>query len=270
MNDSSGWPINASPTNALRRELGRWDLALLFVVAILNLNTVSSIATSGPVALWLWLVALLCFFLPQGIAVIELSHRYPGEGGFYLWIKEVFGAMCFSLIGLELASIMGDEIRNPERTLPSAIALSGIVCGLLYVATTAALLVAIPADQIGVVQGIVEAISHMSQRVGLPWILPALATILSISVIGIASAWLTGAARLPFVFGLDRYLPPALGRLHPRYKTPHVALIAQSTVCALFLSMTFAGAAVKEAFITTFLRFSTWCRIFTSSRQSLC
>jgi len=158
--------------------------------------------------------------------------------------------MCFSLIGLELASIMGDEIRNPERTLPSAIALSGIVCGLLYVATTAALLVAIPADQIGVVQGIVEAISHMSQRVGLPWILPALATILSISVIGIASAWLTGAARLPFVFGLDLYLPPALGRLHPRYKTPHVALIAQSTVCALFLSMTFAGAAVKEAFIT--------------------
>ena len=85
MNDSSGWPINASPTNALRRELGRWDLALLFVVAILNLNTVSSIATSGPVALWLWLVALLCFFLPQGIAVIELSHRYPAEGGFYLW-----------------------------------------------------------------------------------------------------------------------------------------------------------------------------------------
>src|SRR6266571_5966519 len=44
-----------------------------------------------PADLWLWLVALLCFFLPQGIAVIELSHRYPAEGGFYLWSKEVFG-----------------------------------------------------------------------------------------------------------------------------------------------------------------------------------
>jgi amino acid transporter len=77
-----------------------------------------------------------------------------------------------------------------------------------------------------------------------------LAIILSISIIGIASAWLTGCARLPFVFGLDRYLPPALGKIHPRYKTPHVALIAQSTVCALFLAMSFAGAAVKEAFIT--------------------
>ncbi len=372
LNDSSGWPVNASPTNALRRELGRWDLALLFVVAVLNLNTVSSIATSGPVALWLWLAALLCFFLPQGIAIIELSHRYPGEGGLYLWSKEIFGdfhgfiagwaylttnvfyipfvllyllgiglyiggprarmlidnpfvaflavlfalflitavnvvgvgvakwvnnlggigtllasavligmsastfrthgaslhpsdlihlhldwttvsafgAMCFSLIGLELASVMGDEIRNPERTLPGAIALSGVACGLLYIATTAALLMAIPAAQIGVVQGFIEAISQMSRQVGLPWILPALAIILSTSIIGIASAWLTGCARLPYVFGLDRYLPPALGKIHPRYKTPHVALIAQSTVCALFLAMSFAGAAVKEAFVT--------------------
>jgi glutamate:GABA antiporter len=100
------------------------------------------------------------------------------------------------------------------------------------------------------VQGILEAISRVSQQVGVLWIPPMLAVILSTSVIGIASAWLTGAARLPFVFGLDRYLPPALGKLHPRYKTPHVALIAQSTVCALFLAMSFAGAAVKEAFIT--------------------
>jgi len=372
MNDVSARPSGTNPTYTLRRELGRWDLALLFVVAVLNLNTVASIATSGPVALWLWLAALLCFFMPQGIAVVELSHRYPGEGGLYLWTKELFGyfhgfiagwaylttnvfyipfvllyllgvgsylggprarmlmdrplvafpavlcalllitvanvvgvgvgkwvnnlgaigtllaagtliglsastfglrgrnlhasdlvhlhldwtlvpalgAMCFSLIGLELASIMGDEIRNPERTLPSAIALSGIACGVLYVATTAALLMAMPAGQIGVVQGFVEAVSRMSGQVGLPWMLPALAIVLSISVIGIASAWLTGAARLPFVFGLDRYLPSALGRLHPQYKTPYVALIAQSTACALFLSMSFAGAAVKEAFVT--------------------
>jgi amino acid transporter len=372
VNESSGWPLSAPPTNSLRRELGRWDLVLLFVVAILNLNTISSIAASGPVALWLWLVALLCFFLPQGIAVTELSHRYPGEGGLYLWNKEVFGdfhgfiagwaylttnvfyipfvllyllgiglyvggprarmlidkpifafpavlcalllitvvnvvgagvgkwlnnlggigtllaaavligmsawtfrshstnlyssdlvhlhldwgmasafgAMCFSLIGLELASVMGDEIRDPQRTLPGAITWSGIACGLLYLGTTAALLMALPAGQIGVVQGFVEAISRMSQQVGLPWILPGLAIILSISVIGIASAWLTCSARLPFVFGIDRYLPPALGKLHPRYRTPHVALIAQSTVCAFFLAMSFTGAAVKEAFVT--------------------
>src|SRR5579863_9352321 len=75
----------------LRRVLGRWDLILLFVVAVFNLNVVPSIAANGGFTVWLWIAALLLFFLPQGVAVIELAHRYPGEGGVYLWAKEVFG-----------------------------------------------------------------------------------------------------------------------------------------------------------------------------------
>jgi len=75
----------------LKRVLGRFDLVLLFVVAVFNLNVVPSIAANGGVTVWLWIIALLLFFWPQGIAVIELAHRYPGEGGVYLWAKEVFG-----------------------------------------------------------------------------------------------------------------------------------------------------------------------------------
>ena len=75
----------------LKRVLGRADLVLLFVVAIFNLNVVPSIAANGGVTVWLWIISLLLFFWPQGIAVIELAHRYPGEGGVYLWAKEVFG-----------------------------------------------------------------------------------------------------------------------------------------------------------------------------------
>src|SRR5207248_6387951 len=75
----------------LKRVLGRWDLVLLFVVAVFNLNVVPSIAANGGVTVWLWIISLLLFFWPQGIAVIELAQRYPGEGGVYLWAKEVFG-----------------------------------------------------------------------------------------------------------------------------------------------------------------------------------
>ncbi|MGB6670065.1 MAG: amino acid permease, partial [Candidatus Acidiferrum sp.] len=87
----------ASPASAvqhtpdLRRVLGRLDLVLLFVVAVFNLNVVPSIAANGGVTVWLWIISLALFFWPQGIAVIELAHRYPGEGGVYLWAKEVFG-----------------------------------------------------------------------------------------------------------------------------------------------------------------------------------
>src|SRR5450631_1418602 len=75
----------------LKRVLGRFDLVLLFVVAVFNLNVVPSIAANGGVTVWLWIISLLLFFWPQGIAVLELAHRYPGEGGVYLWAKEVFG-----------------------------------------------------------------------------------------------------------------------------------------------------------------------------------
>jgi len=75
----------------LKRVLGRFHLVLLFVVAVFNLNVVPSIAANGGVTVWLWLISLLLFFWPQGIAVIELAQRYPGEGGVYLWAKEVFG-----------------------------------------------------------------------------------------------------------------------------------------------------------------------------------
>src|ERR1051325_1532539 len=75
----------------LKRALGRFDLVLLFVVAVFNLNVVPSIAANGGVTIWLLITALLLFFWPQGIAVIELAQRYPGEGGVYLWAKEVFG-----------------------------------------------------------------------------------------------------------------------------------------------------------------------------------
>jgi amino acid transporter len=75
----------------LIRALGRRDLVLLFVVAIFNLNVVPSIAANGGVTIWLWIISLVLFFWPQGLAVIELAQRYPGEGGIYLWAKEVFG-----------------------------------------------------------------------------------------------------------------------------------------------------------------------------------
>jgi Amino acid permease len=271
----------------LKRVLGRADLVLLFVVAIFNLNVVPSIAANGGVTVWLWIVSLILFFWPQGIAVIELAHRYPGEGGVYLWAKEVFGdfhgflsgwcywtnnmlyvptvmlyfvgvsvfvlgpnhqaladnkpfaliasllllvvlvvlnivglgvgkwvnnlggigtgiaaatliglglviwlrfgttvsaadfripanprfvlnsfgVICFGLVGLELASVMGDEIQDPRRTLPGAVAWGGVLSGLLYIGATLTLLIAVSKDQISVLQGIVQAVGTMATRV---------------------------------------------------------------------------------------------------------
>src|ERR1700739_4191616 len=286
----------------LKRVLGRFDLVLLFVVAVFNLNVVPSIAANGGVTVWLWIISLILFFWPQGIAVIELAHRYPGEGGVYLWAKEVFGdfhgflsgwcywtnnmlyvptvmlyfvgvsvfamgpghaaladnknfamvtslallafltvlnvlglgvgkwlnnigaigtfvaaavlillgltiylrfgttvtasdfripadprfvlnsfgVICFGLVGLELSAVMGDEIRAPQRTLPGAVAWGGVISGALYIGATLTLLIAVSKNEISVLQGIVQAVNHMAERVGLSWLRAPFALMLSI------------------------------------------------------------------------------------------
>jgi amino acid transporter len=346
----------------LIRALGRRDLVLLFVVAVFNLNVVPSIAANGGVTVWLWIISLLLFFWPQGIAVIELARRYPGEGGVYLWAKEVFGdfhgflsgwcywtnnmlyvptvmlyfvgvsvyvlgpghqgladnrafasiasialltflvvlnilglgvgkwinnlgaigtfvaagvliglgiviwlrfgttvtagdfkipadprfvlnsfgVICFGLVGLELASVMGDEIQDPRRTLPGAVAWGGVLSGALYVGATLTLLIAV-GKNVNVLQGIVQAVTHMAEQVGLGKITIPFAVLLSLSIAGIGSAWTGGSARIPFVAGLDCYLPSWLGKVHPRYATPYAALIVQGIVSGLLVLGNFYG-----------------------------
>ena len=354
----------------LRRVLGRWDLVLLFVVAVFNLNVVPSIAANGGVTVWLWIISLVLFFWPQGIAVIELAQRYPGEGGVYLWAKKEFGdfhgflsgwcywtnnmmyvptimlyfvgvsvfvlgqghqaladnkifalsasiillavlvvlnviglgvgkwinnvgaigtfvaaavlvglgaivwfrfgtsvtaadfqvpanprfvlnsfgVICFGLVGLELASIMGDEIENPRRILPGAVAWGGVLSGLLYIGATLTLLIAVSKQDISVLQGVVQAVSHMAGRVGAGWIVAPFAFVLSVSIAGIGSAWLAGSARIPFVAGLDSYMPSWLGKVHPRYATPYAALIVHALVSLILVIVNFTAAGVQETF----------------------
>ncbi len=75
----------------VERTLGRWDLVLLKIVAIVNLNNVPATAVYGWFSVGLWVLAFVAFFVPEAIAVLVLSRRYPGEGGIYLWIRQQFG-----------------------------------------------------------------------------------------------------------------------------------------------------------------------------------
>jgi amino acid transporter len=88
----------------------------------------------------------------------------------------------------------------------------------------------------------------MAGTVGAARIVAPLALILTIAIAGTTSAWVAGSARIPFVAGLDNYLPPVLGRLHPRFATPYVALILQGVVSCAVLAMGFVGSTVQEGY----------------------
>ena len=76
---------------SLKRVLNLRDLVLFNLVAVIGLRWLATSAKAGPAALVLWLLAALLFFVPQGLTVVELSRRYPEEGGIYAWTKRAFG-----------------------------------------------------------------------------------------------------------------------------------------------------------------------------------
>jgi amino acid transporter len=74
------------------------------------------------------------------------------------------------------------------------------------------------------------------------------AVLVTISSIGGMSAWFAASARIPFVAGVDRFLPQSFGRLHPKWRTPYVALGSQALIAALFIFLGQAGTSVKGAY----------------------
>ena len=80
----------ASPP-ALKRGIRFRDLVLFYVVVSFSVRWTANAAAAGPSILIIWIAALLCFFVPLAASVMELSSRYPQEGGIYIWTREAFG-----------------------------------------------------------------------------------------------------------------------------------------------------------------------------------
>jgi amino acid transporter len=177
--------------------------------------------------------------------------------------------IAFAFVGLELAPIVSGEIRNPRRDLPRAAVISGILSAVLYIGVTAALLVLLKPDQISPMTGLTQAGAAAAQKFGAPIVTILLATLIGIALVGQLDTWIAGNTRLPYAVGLDHYLPPAFGRVHPRWGTPYVSLFVQAVVATLFLLMAQLGETVRAAYqimvdMTVIVTFIPFVYIFAS------
>jgi amino acid transporter len=362
---------DAENPNRPKQVMGFRDLVLFYVITGISLRWIATAAAAGPSSIVVWIGAWLCFYTPLALSVLELSSRYPNEGGLYVWSKRAFGnfsgfmaawtywtsnlpyfpavlyfaasnvlfirqahwqhlsgnatfyivfslltlsaatlmnivgldvgkwlhnvgalamwipvgivivmgliawhrfgsatsftlhsmtpsthindlifwsVLTFAFGGCETASFMGEEIKNARRTIPLALISGGVTVTICYILGTVCVLLALPSTEVNSLQGLVQAVSKTASRVGYPGILPLAAFLIALSNIGAAGAYLAAVARLPFVAGLDRFLPPAFGALHPRWKTPWVALLTQFFLGVVFIFLGQAGTSVKGAY----------------------
>ena len=361
----------------LVRALKLRDLVLFNLVAILGLRHLATSAKFGAGSLIIWVIAALFFFIPQGLAVSELSSRYPKEGGIYFWTKralcERHGFLCgwcywinnvlyypnlllstavvstyvigkgesglgdsmsfvlsttlaalwfavfinivglgsgkwlqnaggigtyipgiiivllgiyalstgdvanpiaseairpdfskidtlnllstiaFAFAGLELAATMGEEVENPRRNLPRSVFISAPLIAIIYILGTGAVLCLVPNQEINIVAGFLQAIANGARRVSehLWWLAPMCAALYTVGTMGGVGAWLIGPARVAFVIGLDRYFPKEFGRVHPRWRTPYVAILVQAILATIFQLISVLGkdTTVEEVYL---------------------
>lgn len=347
------------------------DVLLFYIVTGFSVRWIANAAVAGPSAVVIWLIACLAFYVPLAFTVLELSSRYPDEGGIYVWSKRAFGGfsgfitawtywasnlpyfpgllyftaanalflfgpkgqaladdrtyfiiaslaglglaaglniiglnvskwlhnlgaiglglpalflmvlggivwarfgsatpftasamipgthlkdiifwstVAFSISGLESASMLGDEIENPRRTIPRALLIAGVIITSIYILSTVSVLVALPPERVTIIAGFMQSITIFAHRTGLGWIVLVSAALITVGGIGQCGAWFAASARLPFVAGIDRYLPDAFGRLHPRWGTPHVALLVQAAISVVLIVLSQVGTGVQGAY----------------------
>ena len=381
-----------SSTPALKRGIRFRDLTLFYVAGLLSIRWSATAASAGPSSLIVWIAALFCFFIPLAASVMELSSRYPAEGGLYVWTQKAFGdgnaflaawtywmsnlpyfpgvlyygaastlfalgargralaasplyfilfscsvlalitllnirgvssgkwlnnvgamggilSLCillvlaalswshfgsvthftaatmslhwsvknaifwstifFAFVGVEAGSFMGDEIENPRRVIPLAILAGGSIATIGYIGGTAALLIALPSDAVAGPEGIVTGLQALTSRLGLEWLLPVAALLVAVNALAGASAYLSSTSRLPFVAGIDNYLPPIFGAVHPRYRTPWVSIAAYGVTGILVTLLSQAGTTVRGAYdvlvsMTVLVTFLPFLFIFAS------
>ncbi len=152
-------------------------------------------------------------------------------------------------VGLELGSVIADEIKEPGKNIPKAVMFAGASTIMMFLVVTSALLVAIPSKEIGIIEGILQGIERAASLIGFGWIVFPVAILMIMNAAGNTSAWLSGAARIPFVIGIDRYLPASLGNLHPKHNTPHIALIVQGIASSFVVVIAAIGSSVGDMYL---------------------
>ncbi|HEY5425272.1 MAG TPA: APC family permease [Candidatus Tumulicola sp.] len=167
-----------------------------------------------------------------------------------LQIKDVifWSVIAFAWTGPEAISFLGGEIRNPRRSIPLGLAIAAPAIGVIYILGTVAVLAILPSHAVNPSSGVMQAVANVSARLGWSVLTPVAAILVAVSCFGSCGAWLGAVARIPFVAGIDRYLPPVFGRMHPKWGSPVAALLTQAGIAVIFVFLGQGGSTVKGAY----------------------
>jgi basic amino acid/polyamine antiporter, APA family len=198
-------------------------------------------------------VAVVLLVIGAGVSFVNADRFTPlvppnsGTFGQFGWSGVMRGAavIFFAYIGFDAVSTAAQEARHPQRDMPIGILGSLAICSILYVAVAAVMIGLVPYAQLGGPAPMAVTIDHAREAArgtaleGLLGIMPVLVKIAIVA--GLTSTMVVQMMAQPRIFmamSRDGLLPPWMGRIHPRFRTPHLTTLATGAVVALAAGLT--------------------------------
>jgi len=256
--------------NALPQAQGAFNMIAalgIFVVTLLLIRGIKESARFNNLAVIVKLAVIALFIGAGGYYV--LTHMAQATANWtpfippnqaprtYGWdgIVAAGGVIFFAYIGFDAVSTTAQEARNPQRDMPIGILGSLVICTILYILVSGIMTAIVPYSQLNVAEPIAVAI----EATGFSW----LASLIKVGAIaGLTSVMLVMLMSQPRIFltmSRDGLLPPVFGRLHARFRTPHVSSALTGLSCALLAGFYDVSTLGHLVSIGTLLAFAIVC-----------
>ncbi|WP_329448827.1 APC family permease (plasmid) [Streptomyces sp. NBC_01426] len=185
------------------------------------------------------LVAVVVAAVTSGDA--DAARLGIGDDATFGGVLQAAGLLFFAFAGYARIATLGEEVRDPARTIPRAIPLAlGITLALYAAVAVAVLLVLGP-------QGLADAIAPLSdaaRAAGADWLAPVVRVGAAVAALGSLLALVLGVSRTTLAMARDQHLPHALAAVHPRFQVPHRAELVVGAVVALLAATTDVRGAI--------------------------
>ena len=188
----------------------------------------------------------------------HFAQHYSGATGGIAGFFAALAAALWAYDGWSDVNMVAEEVQNPERNLPLALTGGLLVIGALYMLVNAAVQYALPAALVA------QSTSPMSDAVKASLLGPAAAVIVSCVMVISLTTSMNGiamsGARMAFAVARDGNFFSGLAQVHPRFHTPHVAIVVQAILSAVFLLI---GGSFRQLF--TLAVFAEWLSYVAAS-----
>lgn len=228
-------------------------VAVLAVVALSAVNLRGITRTARAAALIVVVVlGVLALVIASGVAdLVQVGLRSQQEegvpdAGWYGMLQSA-GLLFFAFAGYARVATLGEEVRDPERTIPRAIAIALAVVVAVYGALAVVLLLVLGPGYLAA--GIDAPLADLVLVSGWAWAVPVVQAGAGLAALGALLALIAGIGRTALAMARDRELPAPLAAVHPRFGVPHVAEIAVAVaIIGLVLVADLRGAIGFSSF----------------------